>query len=316
MSATNPKFVDAHHHLWEPATLDYGWLREIGEPKPFGDPTPIQRDYVKDEFWTEASAQGAIASVHVQADGALPDPVSESSWIVEQTQKEPGIGVPNAWVGFANLRRDDVEATLAGHAALPGFRGVRHIVAKTEAAPAMSFVPMELMQESGWQRNFALLSKYDASFDLQLYPDQADDAVALFSRYEDIPIIIDHCGGPYFLFDAAQRDAIPAAEPELSHWADGIWKLSKLPHASIKLSGLGMYHPRWSAQNCRVIFQTIVDAFGPSRVMLGSNFPVDKLFKSYADIVEIWNEWLGELSEDEQSEIRLGAASRAYRLDL
>ena len=95
-----------------------------------------------------------------------------------------------------------------------------------------------------------------------------------------------------------------------------MWKLSKLPHVSIKLSGLGMYHPTWNAQNCRVIFQTIVDAFGPSRVMLGSNFPVDKLFKSYADIVEIWNDWLGPLSSDEQSEIRTGAATRAYRLNL
>ena len=316
MTASKPKFIDAHHHLWEPQTLDYGWLREIGEPKPFGDPTPIQRDYVKDEFWTEAAAQGAIASVHVQADGGLPDPVTESAWIVEQATKEPGQGVPNAWVGFANLRRSDAETTLAAHAALPGFRGIRHIVARTEAAPEMSFVPMELMQESQWQNNFALLAKYQASFDLQLYPDQADDAVALFSKHSDIPVIIDHCAGPYFLFGAAKRGAVPAAEPELSHWADAVWKLSKLPHVSIKLSGLGMYHSQWSAQNCRVIFQTIVDAFGPSRVMLGSNFPVDKLFKSYSDVVDIWNEWLGELSDDEQSEIRTGAASRAYRLKL
>ena len=133
MTATKPKFIDAHHHLWEPTTLEYGWLRQIGEPKPFGDPTPIQRDYVKDEFWTEACAEGAFASVHVQADGGLPDPVAESDWIVEQTTREPGLGVPNAWVGFANLRHDDVEATLAAHAARPGFRGVRHIVARTDA---------------------------------------------------------------------------------------------------------------------------------------------------------------------------------------
>lgn len=316
MSTTKPAFIDAHHHLWEPQTLEYGWLREIGEPKPFGDPTPIQRDYVKDEFWVEAQAEGAIASVHVQADGGLADPISESHWLVEQTKKEPGLGVPNAWVGFANLRRDDVEATLTAHAELPGFRGVRHIVANTAMAPELNFVPMQLMQETGWQQNFALLAKYNASFDLQLYPDQADDAVALFSRHEDIPIIIDHCGGPYFLVEAARRDAEPAAEPELSHWADGIWKLSKLPHAFIKLSGLGMYHPQWSAQNCRVIFQTIVDAFGPERVMLGSNFPVDKLFKTYPDLVAIWNDWLAELSTDEQSEIRCGAATRAYRLNL
>ena len=75
-----------------------------------------------------------------------------------------------------------------------------------------------------------------------------------------------------------------------------------------------MYHPAWDAQNCRVIYQTILDAFGPERVMLGSNFPVDKLYKSYAEIVDIWNNWIGELSEDEQSEIRVGAASRAYGL--
>jgi predicted TIM-barrel fold metal-dependent hydrolase len=318
MTETRPAFIDAHHHLWEPQTLEYGWLRQIGEPKPFGDPSPIQRDYTKDEFWPEASAQGALASVHIQADGALPDPVSESQWIIAQQSKAPAPGVPNAWVGFCNLRRTaaEAEATLAAHAALPGFRGIRHIVARSQAVPAMSFVPMELMEERGWQQNFALLARYQASFDLQLYPDQADSAYALLARHDDIPVIIDHCGGPYFLFDAFKRDAIPAAEPDLAHWAASIWKLAQLPQVSIKLSGLGMYHPQWSAQNCRVIFQTLLDAFGPKRLMLGSNFPVDKLFKSYADIVAIWDQWLEELSADEQAEIRVGAASRAYRLDL
>ena len=316
MTASKPAFVDAHHHLWEPQTLEYGWLRDIGDPKPFGDPTPIQRDYTKDEFWPEASAEGAIASVHLQADGALPDPVSESHWIVEQQGKEPAKGVPNAWVGFLNLRQARAEETLAAHAAIPGFRGVRHIVARSEAVPAMSFVPMELLEETQWQQNFAILAKYDASFDLQLYPDQAASAYAVLSRHDDVPVIIDHCGGPYFLFDAYKRGAVPAAEPDLAHWAASIWKLAELPHVSIKLSGLGMYHPDWSSQNCRAIFQTILDAFGPKRVMLGSNFPVDKLFKSYAEVVDIWNDWLVDLSADEQSEIRVGAASRAYRLDL
>ena len=318
MTATKPKFIDAHHHLWEPTTLEYGWLRQIGEPKPFGDPTPIQRDYVKDEFWTEACAEGAVASVHVQADGGLPDPVAESDWIVEQTTREPGLGVPNAWVGFANLRHDDVEATLAAHAARPGFRGVRHIVARTDAAPAMNFVPMELMQETVWQANFALLAKYNASFDLQLYPDQADDAVALFAKARVIsPSSSTTAPGPISSSTRHKRGAVPAAEPALVPLGRRrCGSCPSCPTSAIKLSGLGMYHPNWSAQNCRVIFQTIVDAFGPSRVMLGSNFPVDKLFKSYSEVVDIWNEWLGELSDHEQSEIRTGAASRAYRLNL
>ena len=314
MTAAPAPFIDAHHHLWEPYTLEYGWLRDIGSPKPFGDPTPIQRDYTKEEFWTEAAACGLIASVHVQADGALPDPVSESRWIAEQAAREPGRGQPGKWVGFVNLLRDDAPAVLEAHAAVPGFAGIRHIVARTETAPSLSFVPTELMQSADWQQNFARLGKMGASFDLQLYPDQVDDAVALIGRHDTTQVVVDHCAGPYFLLEAYRNHAVPAAEPALAHWAECVWKLSRLPNVSIKVSGLGMYHPGWDAQTCRVIFQTILDAFGPKRVMLGSNFPVDKLYKSYAEIVDIWNNWIGDLSEDEQSEIRLGAASRAYGL--
>lgn len=314
MTTDPAPFIDAHHHLWEPQTLEYSWLRDIGAPKPFGDPTPIQRDYIKDEFWAEASACGVVASVHVQADGALPDPVSESRWIAEQAARDPGAGQPGKWVGFVNLLGEDAQAVLEAHAAVPGFAGIRHIVARTATAPKLSFVPSELMQDSRWQRNFGLLAGLGARFDLQLYPDQVDDAVALISQHEDTTIIVDHCAGPYFLLEAHRRNAIPAAEPELAHWAEGVWRLSRLPNVSIKLSGLGMYHPHWSAQNCRVIFQTILDAFGPERVMLGSNFPVDKLFKTYAEVVGIWDEWLSPLSADEQHNVRVGAASRAYGL--
>ena len=81
--------------------------------------------------------------------------------------------------------------------------------------------------------------------------------------------------------------AVAAAGAGTGLIPDGMHDMT-LPHVSSKLSGLAMYHSQWSAQNCRVIFQTIVDAFGPSRVMLGSNFPVDKLFKSYSEVVDIW----------------------------
>ena len=205
MTARPTAFIDAHHHLWEPQTLEYGWLRDIGSPKPFGDPTPIQRDYTKEEFWAEASACGLVASVHVQADGALPDPVSESRWIAEQAAREPGLGQPGKWVGFVNLLRDDAQAVLEAHAAVPGFAGVRHIVARTVTAPALSFVPTELMQNQAWQENFGRLGTMGASFDLQLYPDQVDDAVALIGRHDTTQVIVDHCAGPYFLLEALSQ---------------------------------------------------------------------------------------------------------------
>ena len=66
-------YIDAHHHVWAPESrgdeIGYGWLREIGAPKPFGDPTQIQRDYLIEEFLAEASV-AQLAPVHEQTDGA------------------------------------------------------------------------------------------------------------------------------------------------------------------------------------------------------------------------------------------------------
>ena len=77
------KIIDAHHHLWAPQTpaLDVGyvWLKDIGAPKPFGDPTPIQRDYLLDEFLSEATPDRLAGSVHLQCDPKIPDPVAETA---------------------------------------------------------------------------------------------------------------------------------------------------------------------------------------------------------------------------------------------
>ena len=114
MTAAPAPFIDAHHHLWEPYTLEYGWLRDIGSPKPFGDPTPIQRDYTKEEFWTEAAACGLVASVHVQADGALPDPVSESRWIAEQAWRASNEDLDDsmAWVSNVTMKPSELDALM------------------------------------------------------------------------------------------------------------------------------------------------------------------------------------------------------------
>lgn len=74
--------IDAHHHLWAPQTpspdIGYDWLKDFGVPRPCGDPTPIQHDYLLDQFRTEPAPRDLAGSVHVQADPRLPDPVGWS----------------------------------------------------------------------------------------------------------------------------------------------------------------------------------------------------------------------------------------------
>jgi len=76
------KLFDAHHHLWIPEkeapAIGYGWLKDIGAIKPFGDPTPIQRNYEWAEYSAESHDHELVGSVYVQVDGAIGDPVA--SW--------------------------------------------------------------------------------------------------------------------------------------------------------------------------------------------------------------------------------------------
>ena len=270
------RIIDAHHHLWCPvndtANIGYVWLKNIGAIKPFGDPTAIQRDYLADEFATESQQHELIASVHVQADGAIPDAVRESQWL-ESVKRQHQL--PTAHVGFLDFTKPTVEAELERYFALPGFRGVRQILSKLDGKPTLSFCQEHLLRHPVWRQQYGLLANKHLSFDCQLYPEQMVEAAAFFAQHPSIPVIVDHAGSPH--------DQSPQGLVTLKY---GLRALAKLPHCQIKLSGFGMFDSEWSAETIWPVFRLILDAFGPDRMLFGSNYPVDKLMRSYDFIVD------------------------------
>jgi len=271
------QIIDAHHHLWSPekdtADIGYVWLKNMGAMKPFGDPTAIQRDYLPKEFAAESKNHELIASVHLQADGAIPDPVKESQWLEYLSTTKPKL--PSAHIGFVDLSAEDAEATLERYHALPGFRGVRQILSRLDDRPDLSFATEHFLRNPRWRQQYRLLAAQNLSFDLQLYPEQMMEAAAFFSQHPDIPVIIDHAGSPY---DQSLKGLV-----SLKY---GLQALANLPHCHIKLCGFGMFDPDWSADSINPVFEIILKTFGPKRMLFGSNYPVDKLMKSYDYIVD------------------------------
>lgn len=296
------RIVDAHHHLWDPVAnqsgIAYSWLRDIGAPKPFGDPTPIQRDYLTPEFLAESEHE-IVGSVHVQADGGLPDPVSETAWLDRVADEH---GVPSVIVGFVDLASADALRTIERHlAASNRFRGVRQIVARTEGRPDISFAATELFSDETWRRNFARLADHGLSFDLQLHPAQAKTAAALLAEYPDVRVVIDHAGSPH---DQSVRG--------LESWTEGMRQLAELPHVYVKISGLGMFDREWTPVSVRPIIETLIEAFGAERTMFGSNFPVDGIFHRYDAMVDAVRSLL---TPDKTTSVFEETASRFYRID-
>lgn len=297
--------VDAHHHLWNPVSAEpdvgYIWLKNIGAMKPFGDPTPIQRDYLLEEFRGESSVQGLAGSVHVQCDGAIADPVAETRFIQSISDTS---GFPIAIVGFVDLARDDAGEVIDRHMESHNFRGLRQILSRLEGRRDISFAVEEYLDSPLWRRNYSSLAAHGLTFDLQCYPEQMAAFAEFASDHRDIPVVIDHAGSPY--------DQSPQG---LALWRDGMTRLAALPNTSVKLSGFGMFDANWNAESIRPLVEHIDTVFGPHRTLFGSNFPVDRLMRSYDDILADLMGLYAAHTASDRAAVFGGNAVRIYRMD-
>jgi predicted TIM-barrel fold metal-dependent hydrolase len=132
-----------------------------------------------------------------------------------------------------------------------------------------------LLAEPLFEQNLRAVASLGLSFDLQLTPPYLPEAARLFGRIPHLPVALCHAGSPW------ARDA-----NSLREWTDGLTALAALPAVVCKLSGLGMFDRDWTVESLTPIVRTVLDIFGPERVMWGSNFPVDKLYRSYGGALD------------------------------
>lgn len=268
--------IDSHHHLWAPNSVDmdlgYVWIKDIGAMKPFGDPTPIQRDYLLDEFLAEDPENSLAGSVHLQADPKIPDPVAETALIQSLSNASKH---PIMIVGYVDLSAPEAEAQIKWHCTYPNFRGLRQILCHLPDRPDISFIDRDLLDDPVWQQNFARLGEYGLSFDLMLYPEQMKKAAAFLAQHPNIPVVVEHLGCPH--------DTSPDG---IALWREGMRALAALPHVHAKLSGYAMYFQNDLGGQAVPVTQEILTMFGADHVMFGSNFPVDKLHLTYREICD------------------------------
>jgi predicted TIM-barrel fold metal-dependent hydrolase len=295
-----PEVVDAHHHLWD---LDdyHVWLHAQPRLDTFvGDIEPIVTDYLATDFLADAESVPLVKSVHVQAEFDPSRPVDETAWLQSQADRT---GFPHGIVGYADLAAGNVREVLEAHAQFRNFRGIRHMV-NWDSIPGRAFAEHDgLMSSDDWRRGFALLADMGHSFDLQLWPRQMHEAAALATDYPDSRIAVNHTGFPI------DRD-----EDGMRLWREGMRALAERPNVHVKISGLGMLDHAWTVETIRPLVLQTIDIFGTDRCMFASNFPVDKLYSSYADIFNAFSQITAGFSESEREGLFSRNASRFYRL--
>lgn len=274
MNPDRDAILDAHHHLWDLSRVHYPWLMAKGERRFFGNPAPIQRDYLVDEFRDTASAHGVRASVHIQVGAA--DGLAEARWVDSVASANPGW--PAKQVAFADLASEGVESILNHLADIPSVCGIRQIVGRSPAEDAATGTN-DLLASARFRDGLQMLAERALRFDLQLIPGLMESTARLLERVTDLPVALCHAGSPH-----------DWSATGLKSWSLALRALAERPRTVCKLSGLGMFEPGWSAQTIHPIVETCLEQFGAERCMFGSNFPVDSLTGSYEDIVSAYRQ--------------------------
>lgn len=261
--------VDAHHHLWDLRANNYPWLMARGVRRFFGDPTPIQKNYLVDDLRIDAAGYKLDASVHVQVGVATGDELKETAWLQEAGDQD---GLPSAIVAFCKLDNTDAPRHLDAQLEYSRLRGVRQIVGRSNDEDAISGSG-QLIDHPVWRENLGLLGELGLSFDLQLTPGQVPRIAEVLASTPNTRVALCHCGSPW---DQSVKG--------IQSWRKGMLLLASLPNIHCKISGLGMFDHGWSVDSIRSIVESCIDIFGAERCMFGSNFPVDKLHASYSQV--------------------------------
>lgn len=291
------KVIDSHFHIWR--QKDQPWLVGPMVPRIFGPYEPIRRDYPIEEFLEDQSGSGVEKGVYVQTNWAKQDFEKEVVFVSETAKRT---GWPHAVVGYADMTVDDVRPQLDRLVKYPLLRGVRMQLHWHET-PAFRFAAdARHVIDPTVRANVRRLKDYGLSFDLQLFPKQMEDGLQLVGENPETSFILTHCG----MLTASDTATV-------EEWHAGLATLARAPNLYAKLSGLGTFVHRNEPELIALIYDAAIEILGSDRLMFGSNFPIEKLWTSHADLIAAHRAAAARHSAADQANIFWNTAQRVYR---
>jgi L-fuconolactonase len=273
--------IDAHHHLWRYKKEDYPWI---------GDEMPaLARDFLLGDLHRELSACGIQGSVVVQARQSL----DETRWLLDLASNSPVI---RAVVGWAPIARPDFSAALEALQPFNKLKGLRHVV---QGEPDPDF-----LLRSDFNAGISLLKRYGLVYDILIYERQLPATLSFVDRHPNQVFVLDHIAKPRI------RDH------QLEPWRTNIQDLARRQNVFCKLSGMvtEAHWQYWTLADLLPYLETVLNAFGPNRLMAGSDWPVCLLATTPQKWFSVLQEFIHPLSSAEQQMILGGVATKVYSL--
>ncbi len=271
--------------------LTWSWLEPGFEhPRLRGTHRLDAPRYTTPEFLAEAAGSGVVAVVHVQAAAWSGRPELETRWL---DRVATDTGWPQALVAGVRLVHEDAARVVKTHRTSRRVRGVRDLA-----------VPPSSLGDHALADRFAELAPLAGSVELMVTHEHFPKLAALAARAPSASLVLGHAGLPL------------ERTPEYrTAWQRALRALAAAPNVVCKISALASgSDPEWTVDSLRPWVLGCVEAFGPTRCMVATNWPIDRLYGTYGRLVDAYRETLSELSQDERAAVLHGTAERIYRL--
>lgn len=287
-----PPFTDTHVHFhdFSHPSLRWEWLKPGSPPvDTVGDYSAIQSQrFTAEDFLAETRFQDVERVIHVQAALGSADPVEETRWLQAQADLT---GVPHAIVAHASLDDPLVDGVLARHAECSNLRAIRDL--RYDG----------YLTDPDWLRGLASLERRE----LVLCDDPLVEHMAALARaaerHPGLTVCVDHAGFP------RRRD-----DDYFRQWRAGMAAIAEQQNTVVKISGLGMCDHAWTLDSLRPWVVSCLELWGPQRAFFGTNWPVDRLFSSYGDVLDAYAELISDATAEEQLALFTGNARRVFSL--
>jgi len=278
--------VDAHHHLWQPER-GYTWLDAPGL-------APIRRPFTPADLLAEVAAAGVDRTILVEGGRCHPDEVPEFLGYAADTDVIAGV------VAWADPTDPDLAVTLAGYRRMRGGDLLVGVRSQVQGEP-----DPDHLDRTDVRRGLAAVAAAGLVFDLVIRADQLPAAARAAEALPELRLVLDHLGKP----------RIDEGAAGLAAWRGPLQDLAACDNVAAKLSGLVTEAgPQWTVDALRPFVTAAVDAFGPSRLMFGSDWPVCLLVAGYRDVLDALRHALPPLPASDLDAVLGGTATRVYHL--
>ncbi|HEY0797043.1 MAG TPA: amidohydrolase family protein [Acidisarcina sp.] len=274
------RVIDAHHHLWRYTSKDYDWIDD--------SMATLQRDFLAADLAVAVKAAQVDTTIAVQARQTI----EETLWLLDLAAAH---SIISGVVGWVPLIDTGVSKSLEELTGRHNLRGVRHV---------LQAEPNEYMLSPAFQRGIGLLNNFGLAYDLLIHERQLTSVIQLIDQHPDQVFILDHVAKPLI------------HSGEMQPWARLIAQLAERPNVYCKISGMVTEADwqTWSPETLQPYIDVVLEAFGPRRLMYGSDWPVCLVASSYGRWIGTMRAAISSLSPEEQSWIMGRTAEQAYNL--